>query len=153
MVNELWSVAGRYRHIPSFEPREFQRSKELPSVTQLAIAALHQVKEKLPLSFSSAKRLYSIVEDEMPAGVPCEWFETEVALPSAPNDPQTLFYRDIAGVARFLSENPSFQGELDFEPEEVLKSDGSRVYFEMSSRSIWSNHQVCLLIWPFMEEN
>lgn len=101
---------------------------------------------KMDLSFGSAEALNQMIERDMPEGVPCEWMHTEVTLPGAPSDPQSLFYRNVWDIAKFLLANPAFRGKIDFEPEEVVTTDGKRVYCEISSGKMWSEHQVRSLL-------
>jgi hypothetical protein len=92
------------------------------------------------LSFSSAKGLHEKVQG-MPGGPP--WMSAEIVLKDAPNEPQTLFYRDPVECADILFQNPTFKDCMDFAPRRVYEADGTtRLYHEMASAEGWHEEQV-----------
>lgn len=60
-----------------------------------------------------------------------------VTLEEAPNEPQTLFYRDINQCIDWLMGNPAFSGKMAYAPVQIYQSDGSRVYHEMNTGTAW----------------
>lgn len=77
----------------------------------------------------------------MPGGPP--WMSTTITLDDAPNEPQTLLYRDPVACAEFLFQNPEFSECMDFEPKHVFEADGTtRVYHEMCTGDEYHRQQV-----------
>lgn len=88
-----------------------------------------------------------IARDDVPAGP--IWHKKTIVLPDAPNEPQTLYYRDVQECAKFLFEHPSFVGDVDYAPAEVYEDGGpngrTRVFHEMYTGDDWINAQVSKL--------
>lgn len=78
----------------------------------------------------------------MPGGP--DWKRTIITLPEAPDEPQTLYYRDIAECVAFLFGNPTFSGDMTYRPGQVYENEGktSRVFHEMWSGDAWKEAQV-----------
>jgi hypothetical protein len=68
---------------------------------------VHSEVSDLKLSFRTAQAMYNIIETNLPQGP--QWEKTTVTLEDAPNEPQTLYYRNIEACALFLAGNPTFQ--------------------------------------------
>lgn len=75
-----------------------------------------------------------------------EWMSTVITLPDAPLEPQTLQYRDIVECTRFLFSNPTFKGEMVYQPVEVFEDDPRlrRVFHEPNTGKLWNESQVGL---------
>ena len=104
----------------------------------------------LGLSFRTAEALYDIIESKLPHGP--QWERTTITLEDAPNEPQTLYYRNIEECALFLAGNPTFRGKMDYEPWHIFmwnQGHSVRVYNEMSTGDIWREHQVRTAQCPF----
>lgn len=77
------------------------------------------------------------------------WKEHTIVLDNAPDEPQTLFYRDPQECLEFLLANPTWEEEIDYVPVEIFLADGkSRVYTEMNYGNIWNEIQVRTLSFP-----
>ncbi|KAF9513021.1 hypothetical protein BS47DRAFT_1269347, partial [Hydnum rufescens UP504] len=66
------------------------------------------------LSFSTAKEMYERIEKLMPRGP--AWKTETVILDNAPDEPQTLHYRDVVECAEHLFSNPTFSEGMLYEP-------------------------------------
>jgi hypothetical protein len=100
------------------------------------------------LSFRTAEVMYNIIETNLPQGP--QWEKTTLTLEDAPNEPQTLYYRNIEKCALFLASNPTFQGKMDYEPQHIFISSQGwfiQVYNKMSTGDIWRDHQVRARRW------
>lgn len=96
----------------------------------------------MPLSFTSAKLMFSTIDTEMEGGP--DWKSEVITLPDAPEEPQTLYYRDPDECAAYLFGNPAFSDVMDYGPCEVYEQeDDVRVYHEMSTGELWAQQQVC----------
>ncbi|KAF8344024.1 uncharacterized protein EI90DRAFT_2879718, partial [Cantharellus anzutake] len=96
---------------------------------------------KLAPSFRNAKEMFERIETLMPQGPP--WMSEKFVLPDAPNEPQTLWYRDIVECAAFLYGNPAIQDCMNYEGLRVFEPDGkTRVYHEFMTGEIMANLQV-----------
>ena len=72
-----------------------------------------------------------------------KWKAKEIVLDDAPEEPQTLFYQDIAECCDHLQGNPSFSEVWDTAPKKVKYSDsGTRVYHDPSTADLWWSYQV-----------
>lgn len=72
-----------------------------------------------------------------------EWHESKLTLPDAPNEPQTLYSRNIIECAHFLFENPTFAGSMDYAHRRVTDEKGKQIYNEMATGDDWKEIQVC----------
>lgn len=98
-----------------------------------------------PLSFRSAKEMYSRIIDFMDDGGP-KWKVTDIEMDEIPGVSYPLFYRDPVECAKALLANPTFTGNLDYAPDEIFDINGTRVYHEVASGQIWNEMQVSKIV-------
>ena len=96
-----------------------------------------------PLSFSSAKEMYTRIAVSMNHGLP-KWKVCNVELAETPNATYPLFYCCPIECAKFLLGNPSFKEHLDYTPDKIFHMNETRVYHEISSGDIWNELQVSI---------
>ncbi|KAF8319480.1 uncharacterized protein EI90DRAFT_3132592 [Cantharellus anzutake] len=75
---------------------------------------------------------------------PPSWKSDTVTLKEAPDEPQTLYWRDPVEFAHFLFQNPDFDGDMAYAPSWVFSSDGAQVYSEMMMGNEWHFQQSLL---------
>jgi len=85
--------------------------------------------------------MYERIEKFMPRGP--AWKTELIILDDAPNEPQTLHYRDVVECAEYLLANPTFSEGMLFEPMRLFEADGiTRFYHEMNTGEVWNELQV-----------
>ncbi|KZV89152.1 hypothetical protein EXIGLDRAFT_618514, partial [Exidia glandulosa HHB12029] len=91
-------------------------------------------------SFNTADELYNRIES-LPGGP--SWKAVEITLPEAPNEPQTLYYRDPVECLQFLAGNPALRGHMTFEAYETFTDAGMKeqVYSEIMTGRICAELQ------------
>ncbi|KAF8325082.1 uncharacterized protein EI90DRAFT_2933135, partial [Cantharellus anzutake] len=90
-------------------------------------------------SWRNASAMYEQVK-EMPG--PPSWTSEIVTLDEAPDEPQTLYWRNPVECAHFLFQNPDFDGSMAYAPSRVYDQHGTRVYTEMTTTEEWHLQQV-----------
>ncbi|KIO16733.1 hypothetical protein M407DRAFT_33606 [Tulasnella calospora MUT 4182] len=89
-----------------------------------------------PLGFTSGDALRKLLESEaMPA--PPRWKSAKIILHEIPDQPQTLYYRDLNEAIDYLFGNPSFAKSMDYAPQRIFEASGQRVYHEFCSGDGW----------------
>ncbi len=96
-----------------------------------------------PLSFSSAKEMYTRIAVSMNHGLP-KWKVCDVKLAETPNATYPLFYHCPIECAKFLLGNPSFKEHLNYAPDKIFQMNETCIYHEISSGNIWNELQVSI---------
>ncbi|KAG8692126.1 hypothetical protein FRC08_009996 [Ceratobasidium sp. 394] len=73
--------------------------------------------------FRSASELFEMVENNINGFGGPKWFEQEITLPEAPEEPLTLYLHNIEESADYLAGRPDFAGDIDFEPQVIFELD------------------------------
>ncbi|KAF8327555.1 uncharacterized protein EI90DRAFT_2850290, partial [Cantharellus anzutake] len=99
----------------------------------------------LSLSFTTAQKLFEIIEKHLPQGP--HWNSTSITLPDAPDEPQEFYHQDILECTKFLFGDPSFSGDMLYSAAEYFEGakegyiddcEGlNRIYCEMNSGDLW----------------
>ena len=92
-------------------------------------------------TFKTAAQFYDHIDKFLPEGP--HWHCKEVTLLEAPNETQTLFYRDPIECLQFLAQSPAFDGHQNYSPVKYF-SDAeltNRIYGEMNSADAWLYYQ------------
>lgn len=78
-----------------------------------------------------------IEEDIVGFGGPA-WYEQEIRLPEAPDEPLIMHLRNVAKCADYLLGRPDLAGEVTFQPEVVFEMDDhTQIIGEMFSAHRW----------------
>ncbi|KAG8938412.1 hypothetical protein FRC04_008937, partial [Tulasnella sp. 424] len=88
------------------------------------------------LSFTSGDGLRKLLESEaMPA--PPKWKSAKIVLSEIPDQPQTLYYRDLNEAIDYLFGNSSYSKTMDYVPRRIFEANGDRVYHEFCTGDGW----------------
>ncbi|KAG9078838.1 hypothetical protein FS749_009099, partial [Ceratobasidium sp. UAMH 11750] len=88
--------------------------------------------------FRTAAELFNMIEHNIVGFGGPEWFEQDITLPEAPNEPLTLFLRDLEDCADYLANRPDLAGEIEFQPQVVFEPDDTtQVFGEMFTAHNW----------------
>lgn len=80
----------------------------------------------------------------MPA--PPKWKSAKIVLSEIPDQPQTLYYRDLNEAIDYLFGNPSYSKTMDYVPRRIFEANGDRVYHEFCTGDGWWEAQVSTTI-------
>ncbi|KAF8593420.1 hypothetical protein BDV93DRAFT_410748, partial [Ceratobasidium sp. AG-I] len=67
--------------------------------------------------FRTAAELFNMIENDIDGFGGPEWFEQDIVLPEAPDEPLTMHLRNVEHCADYLLGRPDLAGEVTFEPE------------------------------------
>lgn len=66
------------------------------------------------------------------------WFEQDITLPDAPDEPLTMYLRHIGDCADYLLGRPDLAGDVEFQPRVIFKPDDkTQVFSEMFTAHLW----------------
>lgn len=78
------------------------------------------------------------------------WFEQEIILPEAPDEPLVMHLRNIAKCADYLLGRPDLAGEVTFQPEVIFEMDDqTQIIGEMFSAHRW--HEILVSTHTFVD--
>lgn len=87
----------------------------------------------------------ALIESEaFPA--PPRWKSAQIILKELPNQPQTLYYRDIHEAIDYLFGNPTFAGSMDYAPQRIFDATGKRVFHEFYTGDGWWDAQASIRV-------
>lgn len=73
-----------------------------------------------------------------------EWFEQDIQLPEAPNEPLTMYLRIIEDCADYLLGQPDLAGEVEFQPQVIFQPDDkTQVINDIFTAHRWHIILVC----------
>lgn len=73
---------------------------------------------------------------------PPRWRSAQIVLSEVPDQPQTLYYRDINEAVDYLFGNPTFAESMDYAPRRIFEASGKRVFHEFYTGDGWWDAQV-----------
>jgi hypothetical protein len=72
------------------------------------------------------------------------WFEQDITLPDAPDEPLTMYLRNIEDCADYLLGRPDLAGDIEFEPQVIFgPDDRTQIINEMFTAHLWHKLMVC----------
>lgn len=139
-----WAIETKQplAHIDSLLKTRYVRTTRSDCMEPLLTHAIQVLHNPNKLRYSSGDGLRRLIEcDEIPSPPP--WKSATIRLSEIPDEPFTLFYRDINQAIDYLFGNPSYASEMDYAPSRIFEADGrTRVYHEFSTGDAWWEAQV-----------
>ena len=114
------------------------------SLSILHLPIMHQLSEKLSLSYKNAQELNSIFAHKLPRRPPFQSHHIEIA-----GETVTVFTRDIISCIKALYGDAAFAEHLIFRPEHHYEVSGTwcrRLYHDMHTSDWWWEVQVCAMV-------
>lgn len=76
-----------------------------------------------------------------------EWYEQDITLPDAPDEPLTMYLRNVEDVGDYLLGRPDLEGDIEWAPQVILKNnDGTQIINEMITARLWHNIHVSQIL-------
>lgn len=78
-----------------------------------------------------------------------EWFEQDIVLPEAPDEPLTMHLRDLEECCDYLLSRPDLADQVTFQPEVIFgPDDATQIIDEMFTAHLWHAILVCPFVVP-----
>lgn len=111
-------------------------------VLRLLNMAIHQIKEKLDLSYNNSNELNQVIDEKIPGRPKFERHEVVIQ-----GEAMEFYARDVVECIRALWGDPDFADQLIVQPERHYAEEDqlTRIYHEMHTGKWWWRTQVCCL--------